>query len=179
MIEIKPHHLKRWKANSIEVARKLGYDESLLEFLDEHVKLKINYSKIQKGMWYGFADYDEKCPVVEVYSKNLSCESIHLIFKELRNKGVPGVFALVVAFLLVIAPRETFFNIYNQSGMDHELIGHIYNWLSQKNHDEKAAVKTELDFIKARRGWFPHKCPWNVFSIFAPKILYYHKKVKF
>lgn len=179
MIVITHNNLKKWKANSIKIARKLGYNESILNSLDANVELKVNHSKIPKGMWYGFVNYDKKNPVVEVYSKNLSCESIHAIVEELRNKGVPKGTTKLVAFLLKLTPRKLFFNIYNQSGMDHELIGHIYNWFSKKEYDERVAVKVNLEFINARGGFSFLKLPWNVFSIFAPILLFYHKKDEF
>ena len=179
MIEITYKHLEKWKVNSIKVARKLDYNESVLSFLDDNVKFTINKSKRPNFMWYGQAHFDEKSPVIEIYNENLSCESVPKIVKNLKEKGNPGIIIFLVGIMLEITPRELFFNIYNQCGMDHELIGHIYNWFSKKEYDERAAVKVNLEFINAKCGFSFLKLPWNVFSFFAPILLFYHKKDEF
>jgi hypothetical protein len=178
-MEIENKHLIKWKKKSLEIARKLGYDPNILNLLDKNLVLELNNSKIPKGMWFGWAHYDDKYPKIEVYTKNLSCEDIPNILNELRAKGVPDKTVWWVAKLLRIVPRKIFFSIYNQSGMDHELIGHLYNHQADKKHNERAAVDVQLEFAKARSGWLFHRLPWKVISYFAPIILHHHKKDEF
>ncbi|MBN2101960.1 MAG: hypothetical protein JW716_03760 [Candidatus Aenigmarchaeota archaeon] len=40
--------------------------------------------------------------------------------------------------------------IWNQSGMDHELMGHIYNGHAKLSYDEPAARKTQVEIAKYR-----------------------------
>lgn len=171
--------LRKWKSNTIETARRLGYNEKTLDFLDKNVVIILARSKIPEGMWYGWAHYDDKKPTIEVYRKNISCENISTISEELRSKGVPGKTVRMVTTFLRAIPKRTLFKIFNQSGMDHELIGHLYNHFAKKEHGERAAVEVQIEFSKARGGWLFHKLPWKIISYFAPMILYHHKKDEF
>ncbi len=40
--------------------------------------------------------------------------------------------------------------VWNQSGMDHELIGHIYNFYASQEHDEPGARKTQVEIARHR-----------------------------
>lgn len=40
--------------------------------------------------------------------------------------------------------------IWNQSGMDHELIGHIYNFYAGLKHDEPGARRTQVEMARER-----------------------------
>ena len=46
-------------------------------------------------------------------------------------------------------PRKLW-EIWNQSGMDHELIGHIYNFYMGLEHDEPGARKTQVEMARHR-----------------------------
>lgn len=176
---ITKEHLLQWKENSLRIARKLGYDQSVLDFLEEKLLLEVNSRKIPSGMWYGWAHYDRKSPFIEVYQRNISCQSVPEIVDDLRSKGVPEKTIKRVKAFLLIVPRRVFFMAFNQSGMDHELIGHLFNYLAKRDHGEEAAVKVQIEFAKARRGLLFHKLPWTIIAYFAPIILYHHKKDEF
>lgn len=176
---IREQDLVKWKKNSLKIARKLGYNKSLIDFLDENVILKVNTDRIPQGMWYGYAHYSKENPVVEVYSKNLSLETTENIISDFKSKGIPKKTLDTFALFHKIVPKRIFFDTYNQSGMDHELIGHILNHMDNKDAGEKAAVEVQIKFAKARSGWLVHKWPWKVISKVAPIILYHHKKDAF
>ncbi|MEK6824169.1 MAG: hypothetical protein AABY06_03985 [Nanoarchaeota archaeon] len=46
-------------------------------------------------------------------------------------------------------PRKLW-EVWNQSGMDHELIGHIYNFYAGSKHDEHSARKTQVEMAEHR-----------------------------
>jgi hypothetical protein len=178
-MRIKEEDLLRWKNQTLKIAKKLDYDKSILDFLEKNLILKVNKNKIPDGLWYGFAQFDNKKPIIEIYEKNLSCETIGNIVEEFKRKKIPEKTIKKVSLLLRIVPKKILFEVYNQCGMDHELIGFLFNQLRNKKHIEKVAVDTLLKFIKDRSGWFFHKIPWKVISVFAPIILYHHKKDEF
>jgi len=67
---------------------------------------------------------------------------------------------------------------WNQSGMDHELIGHLYNFLAEEDGSERGARKTQLEMIKVRakedRSWYIAKLILKPLLRFRDKI---NKKV--
>jgi hypothetical protein len=46
-------------------------------------------------------------------------------------------------------PRKLW-EVWNQSGMDHELIGHIYNFYADSDHDESGARRTQVEMAEYR-----------------------------
>jgi hypothetical protein len=51
---------------------------------------------------------------------------------------------------------KTFQEVWNQTGMDHELIGHLYNRYNGGRSDELAGVKTQLRFAAHRAKKDPY-----------------------
>lgn len=178
-MEITLRLLKKWKKNSIKTARKQGYDPKILDFLDEKTELHINEKEIPKGLWYGYTVYGEK-PIIVVFSKNLSCKPVTAIYKELIENGVPKKEATRFTDIIRLTPKGVFFEIFNQSGMDHELIGHQYNYLAGKESDEPAAISTQLELAKARSGLLtPQKIAWKLVSLLAGVIIKTYRKKDF
>ena len=70
--------------------------------------------------------------------------------------------------------QAAFFEIYNQSGMDHELIGHVYNFLAGQDYGEAAAVNIQLQCAKARSGILFGR-NWRRILTIMPIVLGYHK----
>ena len=173
---VSSHDLKRWKDNSIKLALKLGLDKNIIDFIDKNTKLKIISGLPPKGMWYGWCMYDNKNPVIEVYSKNLSTEDISVAIASLKSKGLPQKLIDEIVEIYNEIGKPEFFEVYNQSGMDHELIGHLYNHLKGLSHDEKAASKTQIMFAKARSGLLIGR-NWKKILKIMPIVLAYHKGI--
>lgn len=57
--------------------------------------------------------------------------------------------------------------IWNQSGMDHELIGHIGNYLLGNKYGEDEAIATQREFIKERAKT---SNLWRIASWIEPKL---------
>lgn len=170
---------ERWKTNSITIAKRLGYDGLILEFLNNNVTIQLKDQKVPWMFWYGYVEYSPTNPIIFIYNHNMSCESNKEIIEEFRLKGIPESTLRKVALLLRVIPRKILFEAFNQSGMDHELIGHVYNQLKGNDHSERAAVNVQLEFAKARSGWMIHKWHWKLISLLAPIILEHHKKDQF
>jgi len=58
--------------------------------------------------------------------------------------------------------------VWNQSGMDHELIGHLYNEYSGRNSNETNARKTQINIAKYRGE---RDRLWKFASIVLPSLL--------
>jgi hypothetical protein len=102
------------------------------------------------------------------------------ILSELRREGVPEKYVLGIAGALTAFPRRSIFEVYNQSGMDHELIGHAYNFIAKKDSGERSAVETQILFGKHRGSKLQFaNLPWKLVFQLAPVILQAHKKCVF
>lgn len=69
-----------------------------------------------------------------------------------------------------------FSDIANQSGMDHELIGHMGNYLAGRNHGERDACVTQHKMAKYRSK---KSFKWKIISKTIPLIQKYHRDVDF
>lgn len=168
------HDLVRWKNNSLELAHKLGLDYKILDSIDKNVKLTLEKGLPPEEMWYGWCIFHKN--EVIVYSKNLSTEDINTVMVALRAKGMPEKFIQEIIEVYNKVTPPDFFEIYNQSGMDHELVGHLYNYLAGEDHFEKAAVETQINFARERIGLVFGKNWARVLEI-MPKVLGYHKEI--
>ena|SRR3989344_5138788 len=168
--------LNKWKSNSLKLAIREGYDLSILDFIEKNANLRLIRRLPPKGIWYGYCYYDQKSPEIEVYYRNLSTESIDTIVIALRESGMNNnLLEEVIAKINGIPPIKLY-EIYNQSGMDHELIGHLYNNLKGLRHDERAAVETQIEFAKLRaKGIFGKN--WGRIIEIMPIVLGYHKSI--
>jgi hypothetical protein len=71
--------------------------------------------------------------------------------------------------------KEKFFEIYNQSGMDHELIGHGYHHFKNLDCGEETAVRTQLKMAEARAKGDQD---WKRITEVMPAVLSYLKGIK-
>ncbi len=122
-MKITQQDLERWKENTLAVAKDLSLDENILTMLsDVPVEIIPGYSGFN---FYGWSHYeipnDYKTTRVEVYETNPS-------------RYFP----------------KALWEIWNQSGMDHELIGHIYNFHAGLEHNEPNARKTQVAMARHR-----------------------------
>jgi len=65
-----------------------------------------------------------------VHQENILSEGKGEIIKSLEEKGASKIFTKFFSFCLKLLPMEDVKYIFDQSGMDHELIGHINNFLN-------------------------------------------------
>jgi len=172
MRKITEKDIGRWKTNTVELAPKLGYEKILSRI--NNVKFYLCPGFPPVGNWYGSFIY----PEIRVYECNLSTEYLNksdsdIIKKELKKKGMPETDIDEIMRMLCSVSPEDFFEVYNQSGMDHE-IGHLYNYIAGRANDdeEKAASKFQIEFAKER-----NTNAWKCIRKIMPKVLAYHKNI--
>ena len=166
----------RWKNNSIRIALELGCDMKILGFLSVNTKIKLVRCLTPHGIWYGQCMYDTEHPLIEVYQRNLSTEDPSVVRAALTAAGMTDKSIDGVMRVYESMSRAEFFEIYNQSGMDHELIGHIYNHFAGQRHDERAAVKMQIALAKTRSGVFLGR-NWGEIARIMPFVLAHHKGI--
>ncbi|MBW2968743.1 hypothetical protein KY314_01340 [Candidatus Woesearchaeota archaeon] len=173
-MKITSKDLLRWKENSLKLASKKGCDPKILNFIKQNTLFMLIESLPPKGNWYGWCIYDDKQPEIIVYHRNLSTEPIEMAIAALQADGMPDTEIGHIIEMHNKIGEEAFFEIYNQSGMDHEVIGHLYNHLNKAKHDERAAVYTQIDFAKDRSK---SASAWKLILEIMPIVLAYHKDV--
>jgi hypothetical protein len=170
--------LERWRDNSIKIALELGFDIPILNFIKQNARLVLARSLPPGGMFFGWCIYDDKKPQIKVYHRNLSTEIFEAVRTALKAKGMNDKLIEDIEKVHDKVTPPVFFEIYNQSGMDHELIGHLYNQLKGLAHDEPAAVHTQLTFAKTRSGLFTRSGRnWKRVLRIMPIVLGYHKGI--
>lgn len=174
MRSINKKDLKKWAEESVACALKLGYRADILEMLLKKTKLTVLPGFPPDGMWYGRALYLGENPEVQVYERNMITEGIKYVKEQLKFKKVPDKLMNKLVAILRLTPNELLFSMMNQSGMDHELIGHLYNFFTDAEHNEQAACDTQLMFAKKRTGLF--SLQWKLITVLGPIVLLYHKK---
>lgn len=125
--------LHRWKRDSISVALASGLDKDVLEYIDKSVELSVRHGH-SYPRFFGCAKIlfrDGKTPE----------ETIKIPLEVL-------VYEINPSARLPYSLRE----VYNQSGMDHEFIGHVYNSAAGLPCNERAAVKRQMEFAYYRAG---------------------------
>jgi len=150
MNRLKNSDLEEYRKNSIEVAKRIGLlDDSILNEL-KNTELKVAKEERPRGIWYGFAIYEgDNWPNtgsrVEVYEQNPAS----WMPKYLRD-------------------------VFDQSGMDHELIGHIGHYHAGKPHGESRAciVQKVMAEERAKNSW-----GWKLAAKAIPYVQNRHKKV--
>ncbi|MBW2972855.1 hypothetical protein KY346_00505 [Candidatus Woesearchaeota archaeon] len=167
--------LQRWKKNAVLLADKLGLDTSVLNL--DKVYLDViprRASPSDIGGWYGFTHYSTGKVLIEVYRENIASDSPEIVRVGLSSLGMPeNIIDKVMTAYAKITPEE-FYEIYNQSGMDHELIGHAYHYLKNENCDESIAVKEQLRFAQIRAK---SSKSWKIISEIMPTVLGYIKGI--
>lgn len=179
-MEITRADIKRWHANSLSFAQKLGYDSAILDQMPrEQKKVLVGLDaeiEGKAGIWFGYCAYNvpDCLLLIGVSPRNLATESEQVVELELRSLGIPEKPLARIMEVYRSVPREDFFEVYNQSGMDHELIGHGYNYLKGNEHGEEAAVREQLRFAKERAKNTP---AWNTIIEIMPIVLGYLKGI--
>ena len=176
-MKVTSEDLHRWARETVKQAIQLGYDERVLSELLQRVHFRVIPGYVKNGLWYGWAEYSKKQPLIAVYEKNMTTEGVSCVRTELEKKNVPAKLIRQLLSVYRVLPQQVWFELVGQSGMDHELIGHVYNFLIGASHDEQAACEAQIILAKKRGGLF--KIHWKLIAALAPTILAYHKKDEF
>jgi len=144
----------RWRDNAVALARELGYDNTVLDKIVTDVPLHMyDINPLGKPLLYGFAQYVD--PVhIGILQENLSTveeERTTALRLFLGFMGVDHSERGRIIGVFENIPPDDFYEIFNQSGMDHELIGHMYHFLKGEEHGERVAVDTQIKFAEARK----------------------------
>ncbi len=176
--------LRRWKRGSIRLAYKLGYDRRILKYIEKNVMVILEPGWPNKGNWYGWAIYGTEDrdglenakhhTEILVYKKNLSCLSREELIREFERSGVPKEYIQLLTKATKRIPQQALFEVINQSGMDHEIIGHCYHFLARKPHGEEVACNIQVQSANKRAGLL-HPV-WKLIARFVPIIMYMHKR---
>lgn len=161
-----------WKNNSIETASKLGYNS---EFLGYCKKVKINLIK-GKPKKVIFGSYNRGDGEVNVYSENISTQELFNLPILFRKRKVPNYLIQKAMDIINKIGKKEFYEIFNQSGMDHELIGHGYHFMLNQDRTEKTAVGAQLKLARARAGIIFGR-NWRLMIKIMPVFLGYHKDI--
>lgn len=172
--------LERWKHTSLETAIELGYDAALLDKMrDSNVaSVVINSDKpAEMVVWYGYCLYnmDPASVAIRVLPKNISQSSYEHISFGLYFLGMPRERISWICEQLEQIPPNAFPELFNQSGMDHELIGHGYNYLKGLAHDEREAVAMQLELAALRAETSEH---WRIIRTVMAPVLGYLKNLE-
>ncbi len=164
--------LIRWKEDSIEVASKLKLlDRSVLDDL-KNAKLTLNTGPRPKGICYGYAYYGPR--EIEVYSQNPSTEGLSSMQSLLEEDGMPESQIESLINAKNGSSDEKVFEVFNQSGMDHELIGHLGNYLSNSRCDDTVASVAQKEMVGYRAKAEP---VWNLAVALIPIFQKHHRDV--
>lgn len=180
--------LIRWRKNTIVVAKKLGYhgkylhkkpedDEDIFEHIINKVPLKLTKGFPPKDNWFGWCRYNFGKPEIEIYSKNLSCVSQNIIIEALQKDKLPQKKIEKIIKHMKSISKSAFFEVYNQSGMDHEIMGHLFHYLKGKEHGEEVSVKIQIKFAEYRAKKMFGSKKWKQIIKIMPVILGHHKDI--
>ena len=177
MFLIKPFDLEAWKMNSIELARNtLKYDNKVLNEIQENVNVNLKDGLPPKGRWCGKCKvYANRMPSIEieVYSRNMSTEGEILVMKNLERAKMPKDLIVKICQAIESFPKEKFFQMFNQSGMDHKLMGHVYHYMQGLDYGEDIAIYTQLDLARGRAR---KDSDWGRIIGLMDVVMDYHKK---
>ncbi len=172
-MEITLADLEKWKQNSLDTARAMNLCEKIVLTCLDSATLSLE-DCCPDGVLYGAADYWSLD--ISVYSDNPSTKMLSQsdlsLFLEQEGFEKERVGKLLSLFEQV--PSGTLFEIYNQSGMDHELLGHLGNSYSDRPSGEFEACKTQVEMANYRAREDKN---WAIISKILPEILQNHKRL--
>lgn len=157
--------LSRWKKNSVKIALELKYDPQIVNHIDKNLKFNLwdELPQQSKQIWFGWTHADSpedvRYPQVSVFSRNMSTEPYSYAKERFVEAGLTSeTVDKVILPVIEKMGRQNFFEIFNQNGVDHEVMGHLYHFLKFPNdesaHDEKVALMVQMEFAKIRAGPF-------------------------
>lgn len=155
---ITQNHIEKWRKNSIETAGEMKLFPG--DVLDDLAKARIfiiNDSP-PEGAWYG------RCFRYNVQTF-LADSIIH------SREARVGVYENGVGRFLPGQAGE----IFNQSGMDHEIIGHAANYISYLPSQEKEACIAQKKMADFRAN---SDSGWKIYAKALPRILKFHRNVE-
>lgn len=172
--------LERWKHTSLETAIELGHDVALLDKMRDSKVASVGISSDRPAnmlVWYGYCLHgmDPASVAIRVLPKNISNGSYEQIAYGLHFLGIPRESIASIREHLEQIPPNAFPELFNQSGMDHELIGHGYNYLKGLAHDERDAVAMQLELAALRAETSEH---WRIIRNVMAPVLGYLKNIE-
>ncbi len=142
--------IERWKSNTIDTAIKFGYNRSILNSINTSIEIRVSEIIHDKLNLFGYCLFYKNRILLIVYSRNLSSNGLHYAMDCLRNACFSTDELIIIFRTLSYLKSEEFFELYNQSCMDHEIIGHIYNNRANKRYDEISSRETQFIFASKR-----------------------------
>jgi len=175
----------KWRDNSLSLARKLNYDPNILN----KTKVKTLWDTINPDnlpstlsgnpILFGFCRYGPTHCLVEVPEINISTysreERTRVLGPMLKAIGVKETDIEKIRRTLEEVSNSQFYEIFNQSGVDHELMGHAYHFFADHPYGETAAVETQIRFAEERAKNDPS---WKTILGVMPKVLGHLKGIE-
>ncbi len=125
-----------------------------------------------KDLWYGYADYDRM--KVCVLCPNIAHEVIGYSKQSLSDVDMDKKTVAELDNVFKSISKKKLFYIINQSGMDHELGGHFYDFYCCRHPGEISACERQIEMAKYRAE---KDKDWNIISEIMPKVLGHHKGI--
>ena len=134
--------------------------------------LVILKEKRPDSSWYGwFVDKQEE---IQVYERTVADDIIESLDSFLKKENVPDIPKNFLNALLRI-DKKRLYDIINQSGMDHELAGHAYNYFLGKEYGELIACQAQMDLARKRAE---NDKDWEFIVTIFPMVSVHHKGVQ-
>ncbi len=171
--------IEKLRTESILLAKSLGFTKDVL-FLLEELPIKILTDKRKKhwektwNIHYLYSD----SPFLWIHKDTSHENPIQHFLNWLKEKWIPWWIITLIKTCLKLIPMEHLEYMLYQTGMDHQLIWHIWNHLNWNEYSNTEAILAQIEWAKLR-SWLKGK--W-VYRIILSKILwivlYNHKKSK-
>jgi len=183
--KITQEELGKWRRNTISIAKELDptfkplKSRAGMEVIEGDATI---YSDIMP-LLYGHCAYspnrtNKQC-LIQVYEHNISTKTGEeriqgtregLVTIGMRDGQIDDILERIKD-----VSDDKFYEIFNQSGMDHELIGHAYNFLTGQPHGEREAVNVQIIFAgeRARKDQ-----DWRIILEVMPTVLGYLKGIE-
>jgi hypothetical protein len=170
--------VEKWRNNSILTAADMNlFPKDILNELKE-VPITIIDEPLPKDLTliYGFVSTyffqdGKRIYKVNIFHENYS-KSFDDFFWLLKQKELYS--SELESLIRRLLTQEDLFEIYNQSGMDHELLGHIGNRLIGKKGNEEDACITQYKLAEYREQ---NDDIWKLVAEFIPLFQEKHREI--
>jgi len=181
-MSISNRDLNRWKKNSLKLALQLGYKVNIIKNL-EKVSIFLEDGFPTGSNLYGVTvvDTDKKEKgfpprYILIYKENISTSNRKFLEKSLARILDKKELASVLHIYDELGAAN-FFELFGQNNMDHEIIGHMYNYLDNQDSGEKAASLTQIKFAEYRSKHGSSKKQWKLLLEVLRTVLRKHKGI--
>lgn len=174
--------VNRWKKNSLEIALKLGYKINIVRTLED-TKVFLEGGFPTGSNLYGVTvvDDDKKekgLPprYILIYKQNISTAG-RVFLEQVLERILDQDELRQVMEIYDQLGEANFFELFGQNNMDHEIIGHMYNYLDGQDSGEKAASLTQIKFAEYRSRHGFSKNHWKLLLKVLKVVLRKHKGI--